>query len=248
MANLELFKNRFTFSYYKYLRTYYHYVPHLRLPRHHSLSLATKQLPSQISIHWISNSLIDSAYKMGQFFDEIPESVIPWIKKQQVFWVATAPLTPDGHVNVSPKGLQGITSCDKLLNLDQRPIKAPFTLSTPDESGMRILAEVVCLLTMIVILFQRLLIDTLDDHKVSKRSLTYAKTAELRFFSPRSKELLGLPGSSVMGNALVLPVQLQYFNNAYPYLISEPRSNSEHPNTTNSSHLRPASLARAPSS
>jgi len=44
---------------------------------------------------------------MGQFFDEIPEFLISWIKKQQVFWVATAPLTADGHVNVSPKGLEG---------------------------------------------------------------------------------------------------------------------------------------------
>jgi hypothetical protein len=41
---------------------------------------------------------------MGQFFDEIPENIIPWIQKQQMFWVATAPLTPSGHVNVSPKG------------------------------------------------------------------------------------------------------------------------------------------------
>ncbi|KAF9004550.1 hypothetical protein BDQ17DRAFT_1354201 [Cyathus striatus] len=41
---------------------------------------------------------------MGQFFEEIPPSQISWIKQQKVFWVATAPLAEDGHVNVSPKG------------------------------------------------------------------------------------------------------------------------------------------------
>ncbi|TFK68093.1 hypothetical protein BDN72DRAFT_842314 [Pluteus cervinus] len=44
---------------------------------------------------------------MGQFFDTIPTSLIPWIQKQHMFWVATAPLGGEGHVNVSPKGLDG---------------------------------------------------------------------------------------------------------------------------------------------
>jgi hypothetical protein len=44
---------------------------------------------------------------MGQLFDEIPEFLINWICQQQMFWVASAPLKADGHVNVSPKGLQG---------------------------------------------------------------------------------------------------------------------------------------------
>jgi hypothetical protein len=42
---------------------------------------------------------------MVKFYDEIPDFVVPWIKQQKLFWVATAPLTPDGHVNVSPKGI-----------------------------------------------------------------------------------------------------------------------------------------------
>ncbi|KAH7909871.1 hypothetical protein BJ138DRAFT_1154209 [Hygrophoropsis aurantiaca] len=41
---------------------------------------------------------------MVQFFDEIPEFLFEWMKKQQMFWVASAPLMSDGHVNVSPKG------------------------------------------------------------------------------------------------------------------------------------------------
>ncbi|KAH7922712.1 hypothetical protein BV22DRAFT_1106485 [Leucogyrophana mollusca] len=41
---------------------------------------------------------------MARFYDEIPEYLIEWIKKQHMFWVASAPLSPDGHINVSPKG------------------------------------------------------------------------------------------------------------------------------------------------
>jgi len=44
---------------------------------------------------------------MGKFFDEIPRFLFPWIEEQEVFWVASAPLSPEGHVNISPKGLRG---------------------------------------------------------------------------------------------------------------------------------------------
>lgn len=43
---------------------------------------------------------------MGAFYETIPESLIDWIRKQKVFWVATAPLSSVGHVNLSPKGGQ----------------------------------------------------------------------------------------------------------------------------------------------
>ena len=43
---------------------------------------------------------------MGKYYDEIPDSMITWIKKQEMFFVATAPLRADGHVNVSPKGIR----------------------------------------------------------------------------------------------------------------------------------------------
>ena len=33
--------------------------------------------------------------------------MIPWIEQQKLFFVATAPLAPNGHVNVSPKGVEG---------------------------------------------------------------------------------------------------------------------------------------------
>lgn len=44
---------------------------------------------------------------MVQYFDKIPDFLFSWIDKQKVFWVATAPLTANGLVNISPKGTVG---------------------------------------------------------------------------------------------------------------------------------------------
>ncbi|KAF9572308.1 hypothetical protein EC968_010032 [Mortierella alpina] len=41
---------------------------------------------------------------MGKFYDEIPDDLAVWIRKQKLFFVATAPLDADGTVNASPKG------------------------------------------------------------------------------------------------------------------------------------------------
>jgi hypothetical protein len=41
---------------------------------------------------------------MAKVFDEITEHQREWIARQAMFFVATAPLNGDGHVNVSPKG------------------------------------------------------------------------------------------------------------------------------------------------
>ncbi|TFK34643.1 hypothetical protein BDQ12DRAFT_578525, partial [Crucibulum laeve] len=38
---------------------------------------------------------------------EIPDHLVEWILKQEIFWVASAPLSEEGHVNISPKGVQG---------------------------------------------------------------------------------------------------------------------------------------------
>ena len=40
---------------------------------------------------------------MGKVFDGIDERLRAWIAAQPMFFVGTAPLDPDGHVNVSPK-------------------------------------------------------------------------------------------------------------------------------------------------
>ena len=42
---------------------------------------------------------------MAKFFDHIDEKTQDFIEKQHVFFVATAPLSAEGHVNVSPKGM-----------------------------------------------------------------------------------------------------------------------------------------------
>jgi hypothetical protein len=41
---------------------------------------------------------------MGKIHAEIDERLAGWLESQHLFFVATAPLAGDGHVNVSPKG------------------------------------------------------------------------------------------------------------------------------------------------
>lgn len=49
---------------------------------------------------------------MGKVFDSIDESLEAWIAEQHVFFVATAPLSGDGMVNVSPRGLDSLSVLD----------------------------------------------------------------------------------------------------------------------------------------
>ena len=42
---------------------------------------------------------------MAKEFECIDEPIKDWISKQKIFFVASAPLSGDGHVNCSPKGL-----------------------------------------------------------------------------------------------------------------------------------------------
>src|SRR5215207_4359978 len=44
---------------------------------------------------------------MGKVHDGIGPELQTFLERQPMFFVATAPLAPDGHVNVSPKGLGG---------------------------------------------------------------------------------------------------------------------------------------------
>ena len=41
---------------------------------------------------------------MGRIHDELTPDLIDWIGRQHLFFVATAPSGPEGHVNLSPKG------------------------------------------------------------------------------------------------------------------------------------------------
>ncbi|HET6793468.1 MAG TPA: pyridoxamine 5'-phosphate oxidase family protein [Acidimicrobiales bacterium] len=44
---------------------------------------------------------------MGRLYDAVDGRLADFIRKQPVFFVATAPLSGDGHVNCSPKGGEG---------------------------------------------------------------------------------------------------------------------------------------------
>lgn len=48
---------------------------------------------------------------MAQMFDQLDDELIDWIGDQQMFFVATAPLS-GGHVNVSPKGYDTLRVLD----------------------------------------------------------------------------------------------------------------------------------------
>jgi hypothetical protein len=54
---------------------------------------------------------------MGKVFDGIDDRLADWIAAQALFFVASAPLAAEGHVNVSPKGPIG-----SLRVLDERTI------------------------------------------------------------------------------------------------------------------------------
>ena len=41
---------------------------------------------------------------MARVYDEITDHLREWVGRQAMFFVATAPLSGDGHVNLSPKG------------------------------------------------------------------------------------------------------------------------------------------------
>lgn len=49
---------------------------------------------------------------MGKFHEKLTDEHKAFIGKQHIFFVATAPLSADGHVNLSPKGLD----CFKVLS------------------------------------------------------------------------------------------------------------------------------------
>jgi hypothetical protein len=53
---------------------------------------------------------------MAKVFERLDEKLIAFIRAQQMFFVATAPLGDEGHVNVSPKGY------DSLVVLDERRV------------------------------------------------------------------------------------------------------------------------------
>ena len=50
---------------------------------------------------------------MGKLFATITPELQKWIEKQKIFFVATAPLSADQHINCSPKGLDSFKVLDE---------------------------------------------------------------------------------------------------------------------------------------
>jgi hypothetical protein len=50
---------------------------------------------------------------MARVYDGIDDRLAEWLAEQPVFFVATAPLSPDGHINISPKGVQRLHVVDE---------------------------------------------------------------------------------------------------------------------------------------
>src|SRR5215210_7024848 len=58
---------------------------------------------------------------MARTYEQIDDTMREWIARQPMFFVATAPLAGDGHVNVSPKGPGGtlrVLGPDRVAYLD----------------------------------------------------------------------------------------------------------------------------------
>ena len=49
---------------------------------------------------------------MGKTFEELDAALLSFIGRQHVFFVATAPSGAGGHINLSPKGLDGLVVLD----------------------------------------------------------------------------------------------------------------------------------------
>ena len=69
-------------------------VAHLAVPD--TQVLWTKALEGEMKIGMAN---------MGQSYSSIDEKMQAWIEQQQMYFVGTAPLAADGHINCSPKGL-----------------------------------------------------------------------------------------------------------------------------------------------
>jgi hypothetical protein len=60
---------------------------------------------------------------MGKVYSEITPALGDWLRQQRLFFVATAPLATDGHINCSPKG----GDCFRILD--------PLTVAYQDLTG-----------------------------------------------------------------------------------------------------------------
>src|ERR1043165_2880772 len=71
------------------------------------------------TVRWLL-PLIVRRFLVGKLYDQITDDLAKFIRAQPVFFVASAPLAADGHVNLSPKGLDclRILSPQRIAYLD----------------------------------------------------------------------------------------------------------------------------------
>lgn len=70
---------------------------------------------------------------MGKFFKAISKEHAEFIRGQHIFFVGTAPLSSEGHVNVSPKGL------DSFRVIDEHRVAYLDVVSSGNETSAHIL-------------------------------------------------------------------------------------------------------------
>ena len=66
-----------------------------------------------LNVHWNTIYLTTTSALTMKLHDNITPDLQTWIEKQKVFFVATAPLSGDGHVNLSPKGHDSLRVLDE---------------------------------------------------------------------------------------------------------------------------------------
>lgn len=49
---------------------------------------------------------------MGKMHEELTQELVEFIAAQKLFFVCTAPLNSEGHVNISPKGMDSLRIID----------------------------------------------------------------------------------------------------------------------------------------
>jgi hypothetical protein len=82
---------------------------------------------------------------MGVFYETIPDSLRPWILDQKMLWVGSAPLSGDGHINISPKGGQYFGIVDQrtfwFMDLTGSGIETTSHLHEPGNGRICVMCE-----------------------------------------------------------------------------------------------------------
>ncbi len=72
---------------------------------------------------------------MGQFFETFPPSLVQWLLDQKIFYIASAPLSGAGHVNVSPKGVSDKGGPFFGIIKEQKPGSSPPNNASEGDGG-----------------------------------------------------------------------------------------------------------------